>query len=88
MACRDGLKLAVQLGLQRVELETDCLQLVQLWNKKAVQRSIIDLITKEIDELCLASQDFSFSYVNRVCNKVAHSLAKQVLGSHFWRRGM
>jgi hypothetical protein len=28
MACRDGLKLVVQLGLQRVELETDCLQLV------------------------------------------------------------
>jgi len=55
---------------------------VQLWNKKAVQRSISDLITKEIDELCLASQDFSFSYVNRVCNKVAHSLAKQVLGLH------
>jgi ribonuclease HI len=30
LACRDGLKLAVQLGLQRVQLESDCLQVVQL----------------------------------------------------------
>jgi hypothetical protein len=55
---------------------------VQLWNKKDVQPSIIDPVLKEIDELCLTFQDFPFSYVSRVCNKVAHTLAKQVPGSH------
>jgi hypothetical protein len=41
LACRDSLRLAVQLGLRRVALETDCLQVVQLWKKKETQRSII-----------------------------------------------
>jgi hypothetical protein len=53
-----------------------------LWNKKDAQRSIIDPVLKEIDELRLAFHDFSFSYVSRVCNKVLHTLAKQVSGSH------
>jgi hypothetical protein len=39
LACRDGLKLAVQLGLRRVQLESDCLQAVQLWKRKNMQRS-------------------------------------------------
>jgi hypothetical protein len=59
-----------------------------LWNKKDAQRSIIDPVLKEIDELGLAFHDFSFSYVSRVCNKVSHTLAKQVSGSHRLRRGM
>jgi ribonuclease HI len=29
-ACKDGLKLAERLGFQRVNVETDCLQFVQL----------------------------------------------------------
>ena len=65
-----------------MELEIDCLQLVQLWNKKDVHRSIVDPVLKEIDELRLAFQDFSFSYVSRLCNKVAHTLARQVSSVH------
>jgi hypothetical protein len=64
-------------------VETGCLQFVQLWRKRESQRSLIDAILKEIDEDCLAIQEVSFSYVSRSsCNKVAHVLAKQVLGSH------
>lgn len=40
LACRDGLKLAKQHGEQRVVLETDCLELVNLWKTEA-QRSIV-----------------------------------------------
>jgi len=49
MACHDGLKVAVQLGLQWVSLETDSLELIHLW--KETQRSIIGPVLKEIDEL-------------------------------------
>ena len=45
-------------------------------------RSIIDPILWEIDELRLAFQEFYLSFVSRNCNKVAHSLAKEVSGSH------
>ncbi|CAD6238392.1 unnamed protein product [Miscanthus lutarioriparius] len=71
-ACRDPLVLAKQHGKQRVVLETDCLELVNLWKKKHSQRSVVDPILKETEDLSLAFHDFFFSYVNRVCNKVAH----------------
>jgi ribonuclease HI len=53
-ACRDGLKLALQRGFQRVVVETDCLQVVQLWNKVETQRSIIDPILCEISDIRFA----------------------------------
>jgi len=86
LACRDGMKLAAQMGLRRVALETDCLQVVQLW--KESQRSIIDPILKEMEEISLAFQEFSFSFISRSSNKVAHLLARQVSSSHcseVWR---
>jgi hypothetical protein len=84
LACRDGMKLAAQMGLRRVALETDCLQVVQLWKKKETQRSVIDRILKEMEEISLAFQEFSFSFISRNCNKVAHLLARQVSSSHCW----
>jgi len=82
LACRDNLRLAVHLGLQRVALETDCLHLVQLWQKKESQRSAIHHILREIEELSLAFREFTFSFVSRTCNKVAHLLARLVSSSH------
>jgi len=58
MACHDGLKVAVQLGLQWVSLETDSLELIHLW--KETQRSIIGLVLKEIDELIGLPFNFFF----------------------------
>jgi ribonuclease HI len=63
IACRDGLELAKRNGVQRVILETDCLELINLW--KDTQRSIVDSLLKEIDVIRLAFQNFSFSYTNR-----------------------
>ena len=82
MACRDGLMLAVQLGLQRIALETDSLELVQLWKKEESQRSIVDPVLQEIDQRRLAFHEFSFSHVSRNCNKIAHLLAKQVTSTN------
>ena len=70
LACRDGLRLARQHGEQRVILETDCLELVNLWKRKDVQRSAVDSVLKEIQDLQIAFQDFFFVYVNRRCNNI------------------
>lgn len=48
LACRDA---------------TDCLELVQLWNKKELQRSILDPILSEIEVVRLAFIEFVFKYV-------------------------
>jgi hypothetical protein len=58
MACRDGLKLALQRGFQRVVVETDCLQVVQLWNKVETERSIIDPVLREISDPGLPFKSF------------------------------
>jgi ribonuclease HI len=81
IACIDGLTLARELGLQRVILETDSLE-VHLWKKQDAQRSIVEPILREIEEIRLAFLDFSFCYVNRKCNEIAHVLAKQVTSTH------
>lgn len=81
-ACRDGLKLAAESGYQRVLLEIDCLELIQLWKEEEEQRSIAGSVLKEIEVLSLAIQEFSFSYDSRSCNKVAHCLARQVMNAH------
>jgi len=82
LGCRHGLQLAVQHGERRVVLETDCLELINLWQKRNVQRSAIGPVLEEINALSLAFHSFSFSYVNRSSNKIAHVLAKQVSKTH------
>jgi ribonuclease HI len=78
LACRDAVRLARHLGLQRVQVETDCLELVQLSEKKELHPSLLDPVLTEINELKLAFSEFVFKFVSRSCNKIAHVLAKQV----------
>ncbi|OEL15218.1 hypothetical protein BAE44_0023763 [Dichanthelium oligosanthes] len=59
-------------------METDCVELVQLWVKLETQRSAITSTLREIQNLNLLSSGFVFTYGSRICNKVAHVLTKQV----------
>ena len=77
LACRDGLALALQAGIQKVWLETDCQEVVKLWQAGVNQRSGVVSIIKESRELSTLFQDFKFSFVCRSCNKLAHALASQ-----------
>jgi hypothetical protein len=47
-----------------------------------MQRSVLDFILKEMEEISLAFHEFSFSHNSRNCNKVVHCLARQVSSSH------
>ncbi|CAD6236843.1 unnamed protein product [Miscanthus lutarioriparius] len=78
LACRDGLAMALQLGIQKVWLESDCQEVVRLWQVRDQQRSSVMSILKEIKELSTLFQEFKFSFPSRSCNRVAHALAKQV----------
>ncbi|CAL4887822.1 unnamed protein product [Urochloa decumbens] len=81
-ACRDGLVLAQRQGAAKVAFETDCLELVHLWSMKGGQRSAIMAILREIDDIRSSFEEFSLCFVSRVCNTVAHVLAKQVSSEH------
>lgn len=54
LGCRDGLQLALQQGERRVALETNCLELINLWKKRDVQRSALGPVLEEIFALSLA----------------------------------
>ena len=59
-------------------METDSQELVKLWEIGGLQRSSISPIIRDIREISASFLDFSLVYVNRACNHVAHTLAKQV----------
>ena len=79
-ACRDGIRLASACGVTKLCLETDCLELVRLWELKETQRSVLTPVLKEMHELSLQFSDFELRHISRVCNRVAYELAKQMSG--------
>lgn len=70
------------MGISRLWLEMDCMELTKLWDTLDAQRSPIRLILLEAKELSRSFDDFKFSYVNRSCNKVAYTCARQVSREH------
>lgn len=77
-----GCTVVSKAGLQRIFLETDYFELVQLWEKMKTQRSVIGSVLTEIKELRLVFSGFVFKFASRNCNKVTHLLAKQVTDTH------
>lgn len=78
LAVRDGLALAHNKGIQRLQLETDSQELVKLWTTDTDHRSRIGPVIREAREISLIFVDFKLFYSRRSCNRVAHTLAKQV----------
>jgi ribonuclease HI len=77
-ACCDGLRFAQEQGFMNVQLETDCQVLVNLWDNRSSQKSEIAPILDQLDSICRSFQGFSFCFINRNCNKLAHECAKLV----------
>jgi ribonuclease HI len=78
LACRDGVQFAREQGVQRVQLETDCQVMANLWVQGGNQRSHVAPIIKEIIDLSSGFDEFTLMYASRSCNRVAHVLAKEV----------
>ena len=78
LACRDGMAFAREKGVQRLILETDSQEFVKLWEAGVIQRSRIAPIIRETRDISVHFSDFKLVYSSRSCNRVAHTLAKQV----------
>jgi hypothetical protein len=57
-------------------METDCLEVVNLWNTRHESRSIVAPLLQEIGELVLSFLSFSVQHVMRSANHSAHLCAK------------
>jgi ribonuclease HI len=76
LAARDGLVLAHSGGFHKVILETDNLELVNLLQSVAGERSQIAGLWHEISEISKVFSSISFSFVRREGNGAAHQCAK------------
>lgn len=71
-----GMKYAYEAGFRRLEVETDCLGLVELILGSRKERSILQSMVTDICALACNFQCCNFNYASRQCNMVAHSMAK------------
>jgi ribonuclease HI len=78
LACRDGVLLAKGRGVEKLILETDSQVFLKLWKEDINLRSEIAPIISEIRLISSCFNSFLVVSVNRSCNQVAHTLAKQV----------
>ena len=76
-ALRDGVIFAKLRGFSRVIMETDCLEVVNLWNSRRNSRAVVAPILLDIGELAFSFHSFSIQHVNRSSNLPAHLSAKR-----------
>ncbi|CAM0954444.1 unnamed protein product [Alopecurus aequalis] len=77
LACRDGVQLCHDAKAVHVVLETDCQSLIELWKTREKNRSEVLSVLNDIQDISKEFTSFSFTYIGRAANLVAHRLAKQ-----------
>ena len=87
MALREGAICASLRGFPKVVLETDCLEVVQLWKSRHGDRSIVAPVLHELEEIARVFTSFTIQHVPRSANHSAHLCAKlacTVNGTKSW----
>jgi ribonuclease HI len=82
LALKEGLIMARSIGARKIAAETDCAEVVHLWNALNTQRSAVSSILGDIKDLSRSFDEFSLLYLNRSSNRVAHECAKRVSKEH------
>jgi hypothetical protein len=77
IALKEGVIFATLRGYTHVIMETDCLEVVNIWNSRYTDRSVIAPILFEIGELALSFISFVVQHVIRSANGPAHLCAKR-----------
>ncbi|XP_074271761.1 uncharacterized protein LOC141595694 [Silene latifolia] len=90
-AVLDGMEEAVRRGIQHVEVESDCLQVIEALKERKTGRSGFALIIEDILECSSKFQSVIWLHVSRTNNCVAHALAHcfpRVMGKVVWDDGL
>ena len=74
---REGAIFAQLRGFSHVVIETDCLEVVNLWSSRGNCRSVAATILEEVEELSSFFLSFSVQHVSRLLNNPAHLCAKR-----------
>ena len=77
MSVREGVRFANLRGFQEVIIETDCLEVVELWKNRHNSFAVVAPLFYEIGELATAFSYFDILHVIRSANYPAHLCAKR-----------
>lgn len=83
-ACLDGIRLASEWIGQPIQLESDCLLLINALNSAKTTRSSWEGSTQDIKANASLLPECVFLHVNRDGNQVAHQLARRALRTQEW----
>ena len=64
--------------MKRLEVETDCQVLVNLWENPSCQNSEVGPLLQQVYDRSWSFVDFTFVFSSRTLNKLAHKYAKLV----------
>jgi hypothetical protein len=76
LALRDGAVFAKARNFRQVVFETDCSELVRLWDSRRKIKPLITPILEEVSILSLGFQSFSFCFARCSTNNSAHACAR------------
>ncbi|KAF5462687.1 hypothetical protein F2P56_018674 [Juglans regia] len=70
-----GLQLCVSMGISRIQVESDCLLVVEALEHNNMAGSLLGLLYQDIKSISSCFVECSFVYVPREGNRAAHGLA-------------
>jgi ribonuclease HI len=76
LALRDAVVFAQTRNFSRIVVETDCSELVRLWESRTRNRPMITPLLEEVSMLSFGFQIFSISFARRSANNSAHACAR------------
>ena len=76
IACLPGIQMAVNLGIGRLQVESDAQEVVRAINSDVYDMSVVGHLVDEIKSLVFSNFiSFECIHVGRDCNRAAHELA-------------
>jgi ribonuclease HI len=87
LACIDGIRFAMDMGLQHVTVKTDCQELVTIETSKARDGSSLGHLVEDLLDLLSTDAMVGIVKIPRICNTDSHELARFGMLNHraqFW----
>lgn len=75
MTIQRGLEVARDIDIRSLCVEADCMEVIAGINSMGQDRTAVGMILEDIKTLASYFTSFSFMFVRRSCNRVAHLLA-------------